>query len=76
MRPVNCCDLLIYVAPDHHTKVIFFSSPEEERLLRFEMIYYDVNTDDVDIDAHGEDNYVYRPLVKYKNYLPLTWNVV
>ena len=40
-------------------------------------IYYDVKTDDVDTDAHGEDNYDYRPLVKYKNYyLPLTWKVV
>ena len=39
-------------------------------------IYYDVKTDDVDTDAHGEDNYVYGPLVKYKNYLPLTWKIV
>ena len=34
-------------------------------------IYCDVT--DVDTDAHAKDNYVYRPLVKYKNYLPLTW---
>ena len=30
-------------------------------------MYYDVKTDDVETDANGEDNFVYRPPVKYKN---------